>query len=64
MSWQAHSREVFAVHWNLIEKSTFVTSSWDGTVKIVQAPHPHQLAPHQLTPPGVPSGPPHTPTPS
>lgn len=33
-AWQEHGREVFAVHWNLIEKSTFLSSSWDGTVKI------------------------------
>ena len=34
-SWQEHKREVFAVHWNLITKDTFCSSSWDGTVKIV-----------------------------
>ena len=32
--WQEHAREVFSVHWNLIEKATFLSSSWDGTVKI------------------------------
>ncbi|KAL9040541.1 MAG: hypothetical protein Q9180_001844, partial [Flavoplaca navasiana] len=33
-SWQEHKREVFAVHWNLVAKDTFCSSSWDGTVKI------------------------------
>jgi peroxin-7 len=32
--WQEHAREVFSVHWNLIDKATFLSSSWDGTVKI------------------------------
>lgn len=32
--WQEHGREVFSVHWNLVNKSTFLSSSWDGTVKI------------------------------
>ena len=34
-SWQEHKREVFAVHWNLVSKDTFCSSSWDGCVKIV-----------------------------
>lgn len=33
-SWDAHGREVFAVHWNLLAKDTFVSSSWDGAVKV------------------------------
>jgi len=33
-SWQEHGREVFSTHWNLLEKSTFLSSSWDGTIKI------------------------------
>lgn len=33
-SWQEHAREVFSVHWNLVAKDTFLSSSWDGTVKI------------------------------
>lgn len=37
-SWQEHGREVFAVHWNLVAKDTFLSSSWDGTVKI-WSPH-------------------------
>ena len=34
-SWQEHNREVFSVHWNLVTKDTFASSSWDGTIKIV-----------------------------
>lgn len=34
-SWQEHKREVFSVHWNLVSKDTFASSSWDGTIKIV-----------------------------
>jgi len=33
-SWQEHAREVFAVNWNLVSKDRFVSSSWDGTVKV------------------------------
>ena len=35
-SWQEHNREVFAVHWNLVSKDSFCSSSWDGTVKVVR----------------------------
>ena len=34
-SWQEHNREVFAVHWNLVDKDKFCSSSWDGTIKVV-----------------------------
>ncbi len=34
-NWQEHKREVFCVHWNLVGKETFCSSSWDGAVKIV-----------------------------
>ncbi|MCJ1249313.1 peroxisomal targeting signal 2 receptor [Trapelia coarctata] len=37
-SWQEHKREVFAVHWNLVGKDTFCSSSWDGCIKI-WSPH-------------------------
>ncbi|KAI9852099.1 MAG: peroxisomal targeting signal 2 receptor [Thelocarpon superellum] len=33
-SWQEHQREVFSVHWNLVAKDNFCSSSWDGTIKI------------------------------
>lgn len=35
-AWQEHKREVFAVHWNLVAKDTFVSSSWDGCCKVVR----------------------------
>jgi peroxin-7 len=34
-NWQEHGREVYSVHWNLVSKDTFVSSSWDGTIKLV-----------------------------
>ncbi|KAI9666408.1 MAG: peroxisomal targeting signal 2 receptor [Bathelium mastoideum] len=33
-SWSEHAREVFSVHWNLVSKETFLSSSWDGCIKI------------------------------
>lgn len=44
-SWKEHMREVFAVHWNLVSKDTFCSSSWDGTIRVVCCPSPP-------TPPG------------
>ncbi|KAL2051626.1 hypothetical protein ABVK25_008040 [Lepraria finkii] len=37
-SWKEHNRDVIAVHWNLVAKDTFCSSSWDGTIK-VWSPH-------------------------
>ena len=31
-----HSREAYSVHWNLVQKNTFVTGSWDNTIKVVR----------------------------
>jgi peroxin-7 len=42
-SWSEHGREVFSVDWNLITKETFVSSSWDGTVKVWDPNHPQSL---------------------
>ncbi|EPS45576.1 hypothetical protein H072_485 [Dactylellina haptotyla CBS 200.50] len=42
-TWQEHKREVFSVHWNLVDKTTFASSSWDGTVKIWSPSHPTSL---------------------
>jgi len=39
MSWQEHRREVYAVAWNLVTKDTFLSSSWDGTIKVVCLPN-------------------------
>ncbi|KAI4191222.1 MAG: hypothetical protein L6R41_000269 [Letrouitia leprolyta] len=42
-SWQEHKREVFAVHWNLVAKDTFCSSSWDGTIKVWSPNRPDSL---------------------
>ncbi|MCJ1354861.1 MAG: peroxisomal targeting signal 2 receptor [Icmadophila ericetorum] len=42
-SWQEHKREVFAVHWNLVAKDTFCSSSWDGCIKIWSPHRPESL---------------------
>lgn len=34
MNFKEHTREVFSVNWNMVDKSTFVSSSWDGTIKV------------------------------
>lgn len=34
MQWKEHQREVFSTSWNLVEKTTFLSSSWDGFVKV------------------------------
>lgn len=46
-SWQEHKREVFAVHWNLITKDTFCSSSWDGSLKLVCLTLPTQTSDYQ-----------------
>lgn len=35
MNFSEHKRETYSVCWNPVTKDTFVSSSWDGTVKIV-----------------------------
>lgn len=32
--WHEHGRDVLSVHYNLVTKTTFLTSSWDGTIKL------------------------------
>ncbi|KAK7204038.1 WD40-repeat-containing domain protein [Myxozyma melibiosi] len=49
-SWREHSREVFSANWNLVDKSTFCTSSWDGLIKIWSPVRPTSLS--TLQPPG------------
>lgn len=34
MNWKEHHKEVFLVNWNLVDKTNFVTASWDGTIKV------------------------------
>ncbi|DAA76027.1 TPA_exp: Uncharacterized protein A8136_1064 [Trichophyton benhamiae CBS 112371] len=41
--WKEHSREVFSVHWNLVAKDRFSSSSWDGTVKVWTPDRPQSL---------------------
>jgi peroxin-7 len=42
-SWKEHNREVFSVHWNLVSKDHFLSSSWDGTVRVWSPHRPHSL---------------------
>jgi peroxin-7 len=35
MNFHEHKREAFSVCWNPVTKDNFISSSWDGTVKIV-----------------------------
>ena len=42
-TWSEHAREVFSVHWNLVAKDTFLSSSWDGTIKIWNPVHPASI---------------------
>jgi len=34
MNFHEHKREAFSIFWNPIAKDTFISSSWDGTVKV------------------------------
>ncbi|KAK0722235.1 peroxisome biogenesis factor 7 [Lasiosphaeria miniovina] len=43
MSFHEHKREAFSVNWNPITKDTFLSSSWDGTVKIWSPSRPTSL---------------------
>lgn len=36
MNFHEHKRETFSVCWNPVSKDTFISSSWDGTVKLVR----------------------------
>ena len=42
MNFAEHKREAFSVCWNPIAKDSFLSSSWDGTIKIVR-PFPSSL---------------------
>lgn len=42
-AWHEHTREVFSVDWSNIEKATFVSASWDGSVKLVRRCPPLRL---------------------
>ncbi|UKZ73962.1 hypothetical protein TrVFT333_001616 [Trichoderma virens FT-333] len=50
MIFHEHNREAFAAAWNPVTKDTFISSSWDGTVKIVLVAHSpllHQDSTHR-----------------
>lgn len=38
-TWHEHAREVFSCAWNLLQKDTFLSSSWDGCVKVYRPEH-------------------------
>ncbi|WWC57588.1 uncharacterized protein I303_100120 [Kwoniella dejecticola CBS 10117] len=33
-SWHEHSSEIMSIDWNNLQKDTFVTASWDSTIKV------------------------------
>ncbi|ODV87326.1 hypothetical protein CANARDRAFT_5873 [[Candida] arabinofermentans NRRL YB-2248] len=41
--YQEHNREAFSVYWNLVDKTMFCSSSWDGTIKIWTPSRDHSL---------------------
>lgn len=41
--WNEHKMEVFSVNWNLINKSIFCSSSWDGTIKVWDPQRPSSI---------------------
>ncbi|PHH88222.1 hypothetical protein CDD83_7813 [Cordyceps sp. RAO-2017] len=43
MNFHEHKRETFSVCWNPVTKDTFVSSSWDGTVKIWSPTRNHSI---------------------
>ncbi|TBU34100.1 peroxin 7 [Dichomitus squalens] len=49
-AWQEHTREVFSVDWSNIAKDQFISSSWDGTVKLWTPDRPRSLTTLQAHP--------------
>ncbi|KAK0735752.1 WD40-repeat-containing domain protein [Apiosordaria backusii] len=43
MNFHEHKRETFSVCWNPVTKDTFLSSSWDGTIKIWSPTRPSSL---------------------
>lgn len=39
-----HTKEVFSVNWNLVEKHLFCSASWDGSIKIWNPDRAHSIA--------------------
>lgn len=43
MNWKEHTREVFSVNWNLVDKTNFISASWDGSMKVWSPQRPDSL---------------------
>ncbi|KAK7393929.1 peroxisomal targeting signal 2 receptor [Neonectria punicea] len=43
MNFHEHNRETFSVYWNPVTKDTFVSSSWDGTIKLWSPTRNHSI---------------------
>jgi peroxin-7 len=41
---QEHSAEVSSVHWNQVAKTSFLSASWDGSIKLWDPHHPTSLS--------------------
>ncbi|KAL2913915.1 peroxisomal targeting signal 2 receptor [Polyrhizophydium stewartii] len=42
-NWAEHKREVFTVNWNLVRKDTFITGSWDYSIKMWNPEMPNSI---------------------
>lgn len=42
-AWQEHTQEIYGVDWNLASKETFLTSSWDKTIKLWSPLQPRSI---------------------
>ncbi len=49
--WHEHQAEAASVDWNLVDKTTFVSASWDGSIKVGRVFHPptHPSHPTRLS---------------
>lgn len=52
MNWKEHTREVFSVNWNLVDKTNFVSSSWDGQIKVWSPQRPESIMTLNTAQPG------------
>jgi len=44
LAWHEHTREAFSVDWSNIKKDLFISSSWDGTVKLWSPERPRSIS--------------------